>query len=282
MRSASDRLLDLKSTYRRLGNGLLGRPFSNFDEKRIIAKYVDLLDLASHNRTAVDIGAGDGIRWSNTYQLFSNGWCGLGIEAGDKKARRLRRTYEAFPNVYAHQSVVSPGNIANILKDFDIEKDFSVLSLDIDGNDYWVLEAVLKEFRPRLIVSEFNEKIPPPIKFVVKFNPDFTLRHHFFGYSLAKLGDLLDKCDYALFEVEFNNAFLAPRETPGLRGADIREAYDQGYRNRPDRQQKFPQNANMEALNTLSPEDGIRFLHNFYRDYEGEYEVGLPSQATID
>lgn len=53
-----------------------------------------------------------------------------------------------------------PNSIGSLLKSFDIERNLSVLSLDIDGNDYWVLKAILSEFRPALIVTEINEKIP--------------------------------------------------------------------------------------------------------------------------
>src|SRR5258707_2816137 len=75
--------------------------FSNSREEHILAKYIAELLPRDHGRTAVDIGAGDGMRWSNTYALFLNGWNGVGIEFDSRKFVKLARAYKHFPNVYA-------------------------------------------------------------------------------------------------------------------------------------------------------------------------------------
>jgi len=72
----------------------------------------------------------------------------------------------------------------------------------------------LSSFRPRLIVTEINEKIPPPIRFVVKYDPAFKLRHHFYGYSIAALGDLCARHDYGILRLEYNNAFIGLESWP--------------------------------------------------------------------
>lgn len=158
--------------------------FSRFDEERILAKYIDQLLPSGHGRTAVDIGAGDGIRWSNTHALFLDGWNGLAIEADNKKFRKLKRRYRKYPNVSTCNEPATPAGIASLLRSRKIPADFGVLSLDIDGNDYWVLQSIFEEFRPRLIVTEINEKIPPPLRFITKYDPQFRLRHHFYGFSI--------------------------------------------------------------------------------------------------
>jgi hypothetical protein len=248
--------------------------FSHSGEESLLAKYIADLLPAGHNRTAVDIGAGDGVRWSNTYALFLNGWSGLGIEFDSRRFVKLARAYKYFPNVYACRNRATPDNIGHLLHSYEIEKNFGVLSLDIDGNDYWVLRAVLAEFRPQLIVTEINEKIPPPIRFVVKYDPDFQLRHHFFGYSIAALADLCEQSGYSILELEYNNAFLAPKELAGGRAVDAEIAYVRGYLDRPDRREKFRLNLDMEPLYSMSPEQGIVFLKHFYSKYEGEYYLG--------
>jgi len=165
-----------------------------------------------------------------------------------------------------------------LLKTLGIQPDFSVLSLDIDGNDYWVLKAVLSEFRPALIVTEINENIPPPLRFVVKYDPDFQLRHHFFGYSIALLEDLCQQFGYGILELEYNNAFLAPRKAgAGFIGAE--SAYAQGYRDRPDRKEKFVSNLDMEVLHSLSPEKAIEFLHEFYAKDRGKYYLAIDKES---
>ena len=253
--------------------------FSNENEDQILAKYITELLPLDHNRTVVDIGAGDGIRWSNTYALFLNGWQGLGIEFDSHKFVALAQAYKYFPNVYACRNRATPDNIVPLFNSYGIEKNFSVLSLDIDGNDYWVLRAILSHFRPQLIVTEINEKIPPPIRFAVKYNPDFQLRHHFFGYSIAMLADLCEEFGYVILELEYNNAFLAPKELAADRALDATTSYTRGYLDRPDRKEKFSLNFDMETIYSLSDEEAFEFLKNFYANFPGEFYLELSRDA---
>jgi hypothetical protein len=54
---------------------------------------------------------------------------------------------------------------------------------------------------------------------------------------------------------------------------DLAEAYRRGYRDRPDRREKFKANENMEQLLTLSPDKGVEFLNEFYSSFAGEYQI---------
>jgi len=250
--------------------------FSNFDEERIIERFVsELLPPGEGARTAVDLGAGDGIKGSNTYALFRAGWRGLGVEADPRRARRLAHAYRGLGGVTASHSRVTPGNVVGLLESHGVARGFDLLSLDIDSYDYWVLDPLLAHFRPHLVVTEINEKIPPPIRFVVRFDPDFRLQHHFFGYSIASLEDLCARRDYALIALEYNNAFLAPRELEGVRPLDFTEAYRRGYLERSDRRERFHRNLDMEALHTLSPAEGVEFIRRFFSRHEGKYDLGL-------
>lgn len=265
-------LRDLQYWARRKRAAQSGRVFSNFNEQQIIDKYIREFGIEAHNRTAVDIGAGDGIRSSNTYHLFLRGWHGIGVEADSAKYRRLQKTYSEFESVVPCHSTVTVENVISLLRDNNIGRDFGMLSKDIDGNDYWVLDAILEHYRPQLIVSEYNEKIPPPLRFVVNYEPRFELRHHFYGYSIAKLDDLLKKYDYVLLEVEYNNVFLAPRES-GARSKPIEQAYAEGYRDRFDRREKFADNSDMEELLTMRPDKAVEFVNDFYRQEAGKFSI---------
>jgi hypothetical protein len=258
------------------------RTFSNGQEEQILAKYILGLLPADHDRTAIDIGAGDGMRWSNTYALFLNGWRGVGIEFDSRKFVKLARAYKHFPDVYACRNRATPDNIVALLNSYEIEKKFSVLSLDIDGNDYWVLRAILSQFRPQLIVTEINEKIPPPLRFVVKYNSDFQLRHHFFGYSISMLADLCEEFGYVILELEYNNAFLAPKEFAGLLGLEAPLAYSRGYLDRPDRKEKFSLNFDMETIYSLSDAEALEFLRKFYSKFPGEFYLGLSKDSISE
>ncbi|MGH9931265.1 MAG: hypothetical protein ACREA9_18820 [Pyrinomonadaceae bacterium] len=260
---------------------LRGR-FSHANEQRILAKYMEQLLPKGWPRTVVDIGAGNGVRWSNSYALLLAGWKALGIEADPQKYALLAKVYSKFPEAHASNSLADPTNISSLLRDFDIEENFGVLCLDIDGNDYWVLEAILTNFRPSLVVTEINENIPPPLRFVVKFDPDFQLRYHFYGYSIAALEDLCEKHDYGILELEYNNAFLAPRELGASGFRDAKSAYREGYFERPKRKKRFASNLDMEALHSLSPEQGIEFLREFYASDAGNYYLAADKESLAD
>lgn len=256
--------------------------FSRSGEDEILKTLIENLLPADHARSAVDIGAGDGVRWSNTYALFSQGWRGFGAEADPAKVIKLARAYRNYPNVFACRALVTPQTVVPLLQAYEIEKNFSVLSLDIDGNDYWVLRAILSHFRPRLIVTEINEKIPPPIRFIVKYNPAFTLRHHFFGFSIASLEDLCAEFDYSIVALEYNNAFLAANELAGVKAVTAETAYREGYRDRPERKKLFATNNDVEIIHSLSPEEGILFLEQFYEKFPAEYYLSLTTIEALE
>jgi hypothetical protein len=279
-KAAQQHFRQLDSKLHRAKLSLRRDGFSYANESQILARYIAELLPSGHNQTAVDIGAGDGIRWSNTYSLFLNGWQGVGIEFDSRKFVNLAQAYKYFTSVFACRNRATPDNIVALLNSYEIEKDFSVLSLDIDGNDFWVLRAILGEFRPQLIVTEINEKIPPPIRFVVKYNPEFQLRHHFFGYSMSMLDDLCEEFGYVILELEYNNAFVAPKELAQGRGLDAETAYKTGYLNRPDRKEKFSLNFDMEPLYSLNDKQALQFLENFYSKFKGEYLLGLNRLQT--
>ena len=276
----------LEHSLQRVRYSLRRQGFSQWSEQQILSKYIDELLPPNHSKTVVDIGAGNGIRWSNTYSLFLSGWRGVGIEADSRKFARLERAYRKLPQARACHETADPDNIVPLLKSLGMEKNFSVLSIDIDGNDYWVLKAILCEFRPALVVTEINEKIPPPLRFLFKYAPNSQLRHHFFGYSIAVLEDLCDRFDYGILQLEYNNAFIAPRELKGARFVDAETAYVDGYRNRPDRKERFAANLDMEILHSLSAERGIEFLNDFYANERGKYFLaadreGLAKQLQV-
>lgn len=255
------------------------RGFSNFDEEQILRRYIDALLPAARTRTAVDLGAGDGVKGSNTFALFSRGWRGLGVECNARKAGRLVKTYEPFAHVAAVRARVAPQTIVALLKEHHVAREFEVLSLDIDSYDYLVLDELLTHFRPRIVVTEINEKIPPPVKFHVKYDPDFRLQHHFYGYSIASLAELCARHDYAIMELEYNNAFLAPRELYGEQRQSTEELYREGYLERPDRAKKFSSNRDVDILHSMSPVAALKFIDHFFARHRGKYELSLSPVA---
>jgi hypothetical protein len=249
------------------------KTFSNLEEQSRIAHYLERLKVP--NKSCVDIGAGDGVTMSNTFALFLDGWQGLAIEYDPTRFAHLARTYLRLDVNIARCKVV-PENVLSLLEGHEIPKQFGLLSLDIDGYDYFVLQQILSKFRPSLICTEVNEKIPPPLKFTVQYDPGYAWAgDHFYGQSISQLDRLCSEHDYALVELHYNNAFLVPRELNSFPDLTAEEAYVCGYLERKDRKEKFPWNANLEQLQTMSPDEAMGFLKSFFSQYEGKFVCTL-------
>lgn len=249
--------------------------FSCINEEQMLNRYIAELLPADHCRTAVDVGAGDGRTSSNTLGLFKRGWKGLGIDCDNRKAYKLGKAYQHLPEVSVCCLRVTPSNIIPLLEAYAVERNFGVLNLDIDSYDYWVLDAILRRYRPGIVITEINEKVPPPIKFRVKYDPHFQSRSHFYGYSIQCLEDLCAQHGYALIDLECNNAFLAPTEIACARALTPESAYRQGYLERADRRERFHRNEDMEVLQSLSPEDGMDFVRQFFPELASKYELSI-------
>lgn len=248
--------------------------YSHCDEQSTIDEYLKILDLESGY--CVDIAASDGIHKSNTFPLYKNGWAGLAVEYNTRKFASLANNLSAFSNVKLAKCMVTPQNVLSLLSANDIPERFDFLSLDIDGYDYFVLEKMLERYRPKLICAEINEKIPPPIKFTVKWNPSYTwAEDHFFGQSISQLHMLAVKHKYALVELHYNNAFLIPIEHSPKTSLNPEEAYRSGYLDKADRKKKFPWNVNMEDVLYMQPDDALIFINKFFEKYKGMYDVSI-------
>ncbi|QLE54860.1 hypothetical protein [Nostoc sp. TCL26-01] len=251
---------------------VLTRPyqFSYLDEERIIEKYLNQLNL--EHRYCVDIAASDGVAMSNTLFLFQQGWSGLAVECDHKTFAALAANYSNFSNVSLSKSMVTPDNILDLLQAYQVPQKFGFLNLDIDGYEYFVLEQILSKFRPPLICTEINEKIPPPLKFTVKWDSSYMwASDHFFGQSICQLYLLCEKYDYSLVELHYNNAFLIPKEISSCPSLTPEFAYTTGYLQKPDRKEKFPWNSNIEEIYNLSPEEAVHYVNKLFSKYVGKF-----------
>ena len=105
----------------------------------------------------------------------------------------------------------------------------------------------------------------------VDYDPTYLWdESHFYGQSISQLEVLCHRHDYAIVELEYNNAFVMPTEL-APRSLSAREAYRRGYVEREDRKARFPWNADMEALQQLSPDRAVDFLRARFEKYEGRY-----------
>lgn len=121
--------------------------YAQFDEDEIIDAYV------ADDGIAVEIGAGNGQHLSNTAMFRERGWKTILVEPAEEHRDALLTLAANNPNVEVHLLHASPENINHLVPD-----DATILSIDVDGDDYFILEALEK--RPRIIIVEFNPTMP--------------------------------------------------------------------------------------------------------------------------
>lgn len=141
---------------------------SQYGEDGIIEHIFSMLPPAG-NRYCVEFGAWDGKFLSNCYNLVKNlGWFGLFIEANEKKFEQLLLNHGNSVRVKCLNKYVEfdgPSRLENLMEQAEVPPDLDLLSIDIDGADYFVWESVTK-YKPRVVVIEFNPSIPNDVVFV--------------------------------------------------------------------------------------------------------------------
>jgi hypothetical protein len=154
-----------------------------------------LSEIGWTNQIAVEFGALDG-ETDNTLLLKAMRWQVFQIN-GEKLTENI------------HQAYMTPENCNQVFAELGVPKEFDVLSIDVDFNDYYIWEAL--EYRPRLLVIEHNASIPPDESRVVKYEKDRVWDGtNYFGASLLALEKLSKKKGYSLVYVESTgtNAFF--------------------------------------------------------------------------
>ena len=168
------------------------------------------------NMYCVEFGAWDGKYLSNCFNLVTNlGWFGLFIEADDKKFEQLILNHGSSKNVTCLKRFVEfdgPNRLENLIDEANFPLNFDLLSIDIDGADYFVWESI-DRFRPRVVIIEFNPSIPNDVIFVQA--KDMNVNQ---GASLLALVMLGKQKGYELICVTASNAIFVLNEFYSLFG----------------------------------------------------------------
>jgi hypothetical protein len=154
--------------------------------------------IGTETRWFVEFGVESGAECNCARLAMEAGWRGLFLEADPGYFERLAERYRAHEGVRCVRSVVTSSNIERLLEENGVPHSFDLLSIDIDGNDYWVWKAI-RRWRPRVVVVEYNGAYPPPQRWVMKENPDYRWNGTtYYGASLASLTALAREKGYAL------------------------------------------------------------------------------------
>lgn len=179
--------------------------YSQNSEDGILLYIFSQIDASNH--CFVELGIGDG-KECNTANLSLNfGWHGLLLDCDEGNVACAKRYYESklgdkATNVSIVMHWITTENINKILSDNGLRGEIDLLSIDIDGNDYWVWKAI-NVVAPRVVVIEYNASMGCERSLTVKYDENFE-RHKkhpsgfYCGASLAALTKLANTKGYVL------------------------------------------------------------------------------------
>lgn len=169
----------------------VARPRSQNDEGAILARLVDRPGIA---KTFIEFGFSG---WEFNCADLVASWSGLLVD-GDRYNIRIARII--LPKrVIAKQLWITLETLP-VIREYADGKDIGVLSIDVDGNDYWFLK-VLIEIRPAIIIAEYNSVFGTR-SITVPYAPDFDRTNYprwtYYGASLAAIARLTREHGYSL------------------------------------------------------------------------------------
>lgn len=181
-------------------------------EDGVVAEIFNRIGTESHY--CVELGAWDGERLSNVWNLWCNqGWKALLIEGDAGRYEKLKERIQPFPGVTAWNAYVTPQgerSLAAIFEQAGLPRRLDLLSIDIDGDDYWLLKF-LSGYTPRVVIIEFNPTIPAEVEMVQH-------EGRYFGASAKSLVALGHEKGYQLAHVTATNVILVHNQDfPKLR-----------------------------------------------------------------
>jgi hypothetical protein len=155
--------------------------------------------IGTTNRYFVEFGSGNLSECNTVYLARWKGWRGLWMDAAYLDRRgRVKREWVTVENIEA------------LFERYGVPRRFDLLSIDVDGNDYWIWKAITS-YEPRVVVIEYNASLPPSESRVIPYEPAFQWDGtDYYGASLLALARLGRAKGYVLVGCDSSgtNAFF--------------------------------------------------------------------------
>jgi hypothetical protein len=211
------------------------RVFSQAGDDGIIQRLVR--EVPVRQRVFVEFGVQDYTESNTRFLLLKDNWSGLVMDGSQKDVDFIRR--DPIYSRHDLKSVcafVSASNINRLLEENLPARDIGLLSIDIDGNDYWIWKAI-HVVKPAIVITEYNFRFGPSRSVTVPYDEHFVrgqahYSHIYYGASLKALWILAQQKEYDLVCCNSfgNNAFWVRKELrpPSLPAVTAEQGYCAG------------------------------------------------------
>jgi hypothetical protein len=163
------------------------RIHSQHEEDGILLYIFSLI--GNTNKKCVEICAGDGIECNTANLIINHRWIGLLCDANEKNIKKAKRFYSINPNTKywppkIRKKWITKSNVNRLIKENGFHGEIDLLSLDIDGIDYWLWKEI-SCISPRVVVLEFNHLWGPKTSVTVPYQDDFVAESTEYGSDYA-------------------------------------------------------------------------------------------------
>ena len=207
--------------------------FSQFGEDGIIQCLVNSVEV--ENKTFIEFGVEDFSESNCRFLMMKDNWRGFVIDGSERNISRLVKSYYYWKyDLQAICAFVDKDNIEDLLDQSGFNHDLGILSIDLDGVDYFILSSIAR-FKPRILICEFNPIFGPTRKVTVPYDKRFQrFKHHYsglyWGASLSALNDVATSLGYDLVGTNStgHNAFFIRNDLirPPFHRIDPEQAFD--------------------------------------------------------
>lgn len=241
------------------------RVYSQFGDDGIIQWLIHALNIDSGS--FIEFGVGDYYESNTHFLLINNRFAGFVMDGSKENIDTVRQSsmYWRY-KLNAHQYFIDRDNVQNLLAESGFKK-IELLHIDLDGNDYWILDALdLSDLDPDILILEYNSTFGKDRAITIPYLPTFSrMSAHYsgkyFGASLIALNDLANSKGYYFIGCNSagNNAyFLANRFLSTIPRTSVVDGFQEtGYRESRDK------NGNLAFLVENNELDQIRGLEVF-------------------
>jgi hypothetical protein len=205
--------------------------FSQFGDDGIIQYLIQQACVRS--TTFVEFGVENYAEANTRFLLLNDNWTGLILDADVSNMEAVKRDEVYWRHALtAVPAFISKDNINQLLADKGFTGEIGLLSIDIDGNDYWVWEAITV-VQPAIVVIEYNSVFGPHRAVSISYDERFQryVAHHsglYWGCSLKAACLLAKRKGYAFVGCNGNgnNAYFVRNDCLGaLRPLSVDEGY---------------------------------------------------------
>lgn len=179
-------------------------------------------DIGFTNKKGLELCCGSGIQCNLTNLIHNHQLDCLYFDKSDKKISKGQEYWsDKDHNPIYINDYITYDNLETYITDYGFAGDVDILSLDMDGIDYWIMRSLKEYLHPRVIVLEFQDILGAELSWTVPYKPKFNGWNkyakggpNYSGASLRAFVNLLDQYDLVGVEEKGFNAFFIRKDVP--------------------------------------------------------------------